>query len=72
MDWVLSGLVVVVNFLIGKKVKWGWILAAINSIAWIYYAIWHLSPPQYGLVPAAAINFAIACGSFIKWHKESK
>lgn len=70
MAWFLSGLVVVVNYLIGRKVKWGWILAGINSLLWIYYAIWYLSPPQYGLAPAAALNFVIACTSFVKWHRE--
>ena len=26
LDWVLSGLTIVMNILLGKKIKWGWIL----------------------------------------------
>ena len=70
MDWILCGLVVVANFLIGRKIKWGWIVAGINSLAWIYYAMFVLSPPQYGLVPAAILNFGVAIASTWKWFRE--
>ena len=70
MDWILSGLVLVGNFMIGKKLKWGWIVIAINSLAWIYYALFYLQPVQYGLVPSAVINFGIAVYSAHKWFTE--
>jgi len=72
MDWILSGLVVLGNFLVGKKIKWGWIVILINSLAWIYYALVVLHPPQYGLVPSAALNFAVALFSAVKWFREDK
>lgn len=72
MDWILSGLVVLGNFLVGKKIKWGWIVVLVNSLAWIYYALWVLSPPQYGLVPSAALNFVVAFFSAVKWFREDK
>jgi len=72
MDWILSGLVVLGNFLIGRKIKWGWIIMIINSLAWVFYALVILHPPQYGLVPSAMINFGISIGSAIKWFREDK
>lgn len=70
MDWVLSGLVVLGNFLVGRKLKWGWVIMAVNSLAWIYYALLYLDPPQYGLVPSAMLNFLVSVISAIKWFKE--
>lgn len=69
MDWVLSALVLLGNFLTGKKIKWGWVILAINSLAWIYYALW-LDPPQYGLIPSAAINFVLVTYNAVKWFRE--
>lgn len=70
MDWVLSTLVLLGNYLVGKKLKWGWIILAINSIGWVYYALVVLNPPQYGLVPSAIINFFITAWSAYKWFKD--
>lgn len=70
MDWILSGLVLIGNFMIGRKWKWGWIVIAINSLAWVYYSLYILSPPQYGLVPSAILNFFVAGASAIKWFRE--
>jgi hypothetical protein len=70
MDWILSGLVVLGNFMLGRKWKWGWIVMLINSLAWIYYALRILDPVQYGLVPSAALNFVVAGMSAYKWFKE--
>ena len=72
MDWILSGLVLVVNFLLGRKIKWGWILAIVNSFAWMYWAVFVLDPPQYGLVPSSILNLVISVTSAIKWFREDK
>ena len=69
MDWILSSLVLGGNFLIGKKLRLGWIILSINSLAWIYYAL-SLNPPQYGLIPSAAINFIICGYSVYTWSKK--
>ena len=70
MDWILSSLVVLGNFMLGRKWKWGWIVMLVNSLAWIYYALEVLDPVQYGLVPSAALNFVVAGMSAYKWFKE--
>jgi len=70
MDWILSGLVVLGNFMVGRKWKWGWIVMLVNSLAWIYYAIYILNPQQWGLVPSAALNFIVAGASAYKWFRE--
>lgn len=71
LDWVLSGLTIVMNILLGKKIKWGWILMMVVSLLWIVYAL-TLNPPQYGLLPAVVANLAISIPSAIKWFKEDK
>jgi hypothetical protein len=71
MDWLLSGLVLAGNYLLKGKSKWGWVVLCLNSLGWIYYAF-TLEPVQYGLVPAAAINFGISLAAVIRWAKEEK
>lgn len=72
MDWILSTIVLLGNFMIGRKWKWGWIVIAVNSLLWVYYALWFLTPPQYGLVPSAIVNFFIAVFSARKWFKDDQ
>lgn len=71
MDWALSILTIIMNVLLGKKNKWGWVLMLLVSILWIIYSI-TLDPPQYGLLPAVIANIVIAIPSAIKWFKEDK
>ena len=72
MDWFLSVITLSGNFLIGRKLKVGWVVFMIASVLWIYYAIFMLNPSQYGLVPAAVINLGIAISSFRKWYKDDR
>ena len=72
MDWILSTLVLAGNILIGRKVKWGWIVMIANSIAWVYYAWVVLEPPQYGLIPSAVINLFISAAAAWKWFREDR
>lgn len=69
MDWVLSILVLAGNFLLGRKIKWGWVILAVNSIGWVYYA-YTLNPIQWGLIPSAVINFGICIMAIYNWFKE--
>jgi hypothetical protein len=71
LDWVLSGLTIVMNILLGKKIKWGWIMMMGVSLLWVYYSL-TLTPPQYGLLPAVVANLIISIPSAIKWFKEDK
>jgi len=71
LDWVLSGLTIVMNILLGKKNKWGWILMMVVSVLWVIYSL-TLIPPQYGLLPAVLANLIISVPSAIKWFKEDK
>ena len=70
MDWLLSGLTIVLNLLLGIKNKWGWILMILFNFLWIYYALSVLNPPQYGLLPAIFINIGIAAFNAKKWFEE--
>jgi hypothetical protein len=70
MDWILSCLTIVGNSLIGRKIKWGWIVMGVCTLMWIYYAVFILNPPQYGLVPASVVTFIISVVSAIKWFRE--
>jgi hypothetical protein len=70
MDWILSGLVLIGNYMVGKKLKWGWIILAINSLGWVYYALIILAPPQYGLVPSAILNFFITGKAAYNWFRD--
>lgn len=70
MDWIASISMLVANFIIGRKIKWGWILFILSCLFWVWYALFYLHPAQYGLVPASVINLAIGVSSFIKWNKE--
>ncbi len=72
MDWFLSFATVIINFVIGRKWMWGWLLMSGMGLVWIYYAVFMLHPAQYGLVPASILNTGIGISSFIKWHRESK
>ena len=69
MDWALSGLMIVVNILLGRKNKWGWIILMGTNILWIIYAL-TLTPPQVGLLPAILVNQIIAGASTYKWFKD--
>jgi len=71
MDWLLSGLTIVMNIMLGRKNKWGWPLMIIISLLWINYAL-YLNPPQYGLLPAVVANLIIAVPSTIKWFREDQ
>lgn len=71
MDWLLSALTLIANYLIGRKIKWGWVVSFFGSALWSYYALFMLNPPQYGLVPAAAINMYISFEAGLRWFKES-
>lgn len=71
MDWLLSGITIFMNILLGRKNKWGWIVMMVLSGLWVYYAL-VLVPPQYGLLPAVLANFVIAIPSAIKWFKEDR
>lgn len=72
MDWFLSFLVVITNIIIGRKIKWGWVLMVIGALLWIYYAVYMLHPAQYGLIPASLLNVVVGITSFIKWYKDDK
>ena len=69
MDWILSGLVLFGNFLLTRKIKWGFVVLSLNSLMWIYYAL-SLNPIQYGLIPSAAINFCLMAYGVYNWMKE--
>jgi hypothetical protein len=71
LDWLLSGLTILMNILLGKKIKWGWVLMVGISLLWIYYAL-TLEPSQFGLVPAAIANLVIAVPSAIKWFRDDR
>jgi hypothetical protein len=71
LDWLLSGLTIVMNILLGRKIKWGWVVMILSSLLWIYYAL-SLTPVQYGLLPATLLNLVIAILSAVKWFKEDR
>lgn len=66
MDWILSITVVLTMYLLGRKNKWGWVISAINSILWIYYAI---TIQQYGLIPSSVVLGVNAVISGYQWFK---
>lgn len=68
MDWFLSFLIVIVNFLLSKKLRWAWLVMIGSALLWIYYAI-SLSPPQYGLIPASVLNIIVAISGYKNWKK---
>ena len=70
MDWVISILSIVATVMLGKKLKWGWIIICLTQLLWIYYALFILSPSQYGLVPAQIIVFVVSAVSAWKWFRE--
>lgn len=71
IDWVLSGLTIFMNILLGRKNKWGWVIMIFVSLLWIYYAL-TLKPPQYGLLPAVVANLFISIPSAVKWFREDR
>ncbi len=71
MDWILSGLVIAGNLLIGRKNKWGWLVMAVSSVGFIAYALM-LIPHQYGLIPSASINLVISISSARKWFLDER
>lgn len=71
MDWVLSGLTVIVNYLLGRKNVYGWFVMLFMNGLWVRYAM-SLDPPQYGLLPAIFLNCIIAIVSIYKWFRDDK
>ena len=69
MDWLLSFAVIFGTFLLSRKVRWGWLVLAVGSIGWMYYAT-TLTPPQWGLLPSSAINLVISLLGYKNWNKE--
>ena len=70
MDWGLSMATVLANFFLGRKNVVGWIILEAVSILWIYYAIWILNPPQYGLLLSCVPYIFISGYNCYKWTKE--
>ena len=68
MDWILSGLVLGGNFLLGKKIIWGWVVMFVNSLGWIYYAF-TFEDIQWGLIPSAAINVLLCVKGYYNWRQ---
>ena len=68
MDWLLSILVITGNYMLGKKMIFGWVVMLVNSIGWIIYAF-TFDDIQYGLVPAAAINVFLSVKGYLEWRK---
>lgn len=72
MDWFLSALTCLGLFLAGRKNRWGWLVMGVCSLLWVFYALYMLNPPQYGLVPAAVINVLISFHAFFSWNERGK
>ena len=68
MDWILSFLVIGGNYLLGKKIIWGWVVMFVNSVGWIIYAF-TFEDIQYGLIPSAAINVVLFVKGYLEWRK---
>jgi hypothetical protein len=68
MDWLLSVLVLVGNWGLGKKYKWAWTILALNSLLWVVYAL-RLDPIQWGLIPSAVVNLFLCVKGAYEWRK---
>jgi len=69
MDWFVSICGIASMWLVGNKLKFGWILKVISQIAWIYLAI---VKDLYGFIPLATIASIVATRNYFKWRKEEK
>lgn len=70
MDWVLSILYLLGLYLLVVESKASWAITFITAWLWIYYSIFMLHPPQYGLVLSDAIAVIISTTAGIKWWNE--
>ena len=67
MDWILSGLSMIMLWMMGNKNKYAPTVGIINQIFWIYYAI---SIKQYGLLIGTIGYLVIHIRNAIKWKNE--
>lgn len=66
MDYILSGLSILILWLMGNKNKYAPILGILGQILWIYYAI---SLKQYGLLIGTIGYLIVHIRNAIKWNK---
>lgn len=71
MDWILSFTTVLVSCSLGwSKGNWKiWLLTAVNSGFWIFYAI---SIKQFGLIPSAGVSIILSVISAVREFRKVK
>jgi nicotinamide riboside transporter PnuC len=69
MSWIFSALIVLSIYLIGKKNKWGWMIANIGALGFIYI---YINKEIYGGIALDLTLLVLNTINFIKWHKSDK
>lgn len=73
MDWVLSILYILGMYFLVTESKISWAITFVTSWLWIYYSIFMLRPPQYGLVLSDAIAIILSASTGIRvWNERQK
>ena len=70
MSWILSGISVLMIWLMGNKNKYAPLVGLVGQIAWIYYAIFDVK--DYGLISGAVVFIFVHGRNLIKWMREDK
>lgn len=69
MDWITGFVSVAAMYLQGRKLWYGWLLALLNQVLWLYLA---LSRELWGLLPVIAAVTAMSAVNTVRWGREAR
>ncbi len=67
MDWLLSGISILMLWLMGNKSKWGPIVGIVAQVLWLIYV---LRIEQYGLLLGVVAYAVVHARNLYKWSRE--
>lgn len=67
MSWIFSAIIIISIFLIGKKNRWGWMVANIGALGFIYV---YLNSKIYGGIALDVVLLVLNTINFFKWSKK--
>ncbi len=67
MDWLLSGISILMLWLMGNKSRWGPIVGIVTQVLWLIYV---LNTEQHGLLIGTVAYAVIHVRNLRKWNKE--
>lgn len=69
IGWTASFIECVGMYMVGHKLKWGFLVTAVGNVLWILIALGIIKSGYSGLILILAAALFINIRNFLKWHK---